>query len=200
MPARCATMAVRDHHRPMDPSTSPGPLDAIPPKGASTRLFLALWPSPQARAAALRWQAAQPWPAPARLHDAANFHVTLPFLGAVALAQVPVLAGACAVAFPAFDIVLDHLEVWPHGIVVLAPSSLPAVLVDLHQRLTETVRTHGIALAPHEYRPHLTLARHGSGLIPAEGALPPVQWRVNRYVLAVSAAGQYSVLQSYPAS
>jgi hypothetical protein len=27
-----------------------------------------------------------------------------------------------------------------------------------------------------------------------------VQWRVNRYVLAVSTGGQYNVVQSYPAS
>jgi hypothetical protein len=45
----------------------------------------------------------------------------------------------------------------------------------------------------------LTLAHHGAGLTPADVTLPPVQWLVNRYELAVSAGGQYSVLQSYPA-
>lgn len=169
------------------------------PKGATLRLFLALWPSPEARMAALRWQTAQGWPADARLHAAANFHVTLPFIGAVPHAQVPKLAAACAVPMTPFDLMLDHVEAWPRGIVALAPTTVPDALVDLHQRLCAAVQAQGIALEPRLYRPHLTLARHASGLVPADVDLPPVQWRVTRYVLAVSAAGQYSVMQSYPA-
>jgi 2'-5' RNA ligase len=163
------------------------------------RLFLALWPSPEARMTALRWQTAQAWPADARLHAPANFHVTLPFIGAVAHAQVPALAAACSVPLTPFDLVLDHVEVWPRGIVVLAPTTVPDVLVELHSRLTDAVCAQGIELEPRAYRPHLTLARHASRLVPVEADLLPVRWRVIRYVLAVSAAGQYSVMQSYPA-
>jgi 2'-5' RNA ligase len=170
------------------------------PKGATARLFLALWPSPEARTAATRWQAAQAWPAGAQLVAAPNFHVTLPFIGAVALARVQVLASGCTVPFRAFDVALDQVEVWPHGTVSLVPSVIPDELVDLHSRLSDTVRANGIELEPRDYRPHLTLARHGSGLSPVELQLPPVQWRVNRYVLAVSTGGQYNVVQSYPAS
>ncbi len=184
----------------MTPTTSPDQPQPPPPKGASARLFLALWPSPEARAAASRWQAAQPWSAGGQLVEPANFHVTLPFIGAVALSRVPVLAAACAMPLEAFDIVFDRVEVWPHGVVVLAPTSVPAALVDLHERLCATLLTQGIELAVRPFRPHLTLARQSSGLVPAELALAPVRWRVNRYVLAVSAGGHYSVVQSYPAS
>lgn len=185
----------------MNPSPIPGTPQAATPKGASARLFLALWPSPEARLAASRWQAAQPWPAGAQVVAPSNFHVTLPFIGAVALARVQVLAAACVVPFKAFDILLDRVEVWHHGVVVLVSSALPGALVDLHERLTTTVRAQGIELDTREFRPHLTLARRSAGLVPVEpDTLAPVQWRVNRYVLAVSAGGQYNVVQSYPAS
>ncbi|MBK6853271.1 MAG: RNA 2',3'-cyclic phosphodiesterase [Burkholderiales bacterium] len=184
----------------MNPSPSPDTPESVAPKGATARLFLALWPSPEARTAASRWQAAQAWPADAQTVVPSNVHVTLPFIGAVALSRVQVLAAACTVTFRAFDLVLDRLEVWHHGTVVLLPSTLPDALVDLHERLTTTVRAQGIELDTREFRPHLTLARHCAGLVPADPDLAPVQWRVNRYVLAVSAGGQYNVVQSYPAS
>ncbi|MEY4752009.1 MAG: hypothetical protein RIQ60_4223 [Pseudomonadota bacterium] len=182
-----------------EPNAAQPSASQAPPKGATLRLFLALWPGPEVRSAALRWQAAQHWPATARLHDAANLHLTLPFIGAVAHAQVPALAAACALPLAPFDLVLDHVEAWPRGVVVLAPSQVPEALLDLHRRLRAAVLAQGLALDDRDYRPHLTLARHAEGLTPVDTGLAPLHWRVSRYVLALSAGGHYSVVQSYPA-
>ncbi len=159
-----------------------------------------MWLSPVARKEALRWQAAQDWPADSRLHSAAKFHVTLPFIGEVTQDRVAELAAGCTVPLAPFNLILDRVEVWSRGIIVLAPTAVPDALMDLHLRLCTAVKAQGIQLESRPYRPHLTLARHASGMTPVDIGLPPVRLRVGRYVLAESSAGQYKVIRSYPAS
>jgi 2'-5' RNA ligase len=152
--------------------------------------------------AATRWQAAQTWPAHARLTAPSKLHLTLPFIGAVSLPRVPDLLQACALPFTAFDLQLDQVEHWPHGLIVLTPSQTPGALVDLHQRLAERVEGLGFPLEQRPYRPHLTLARHAEGFGLDEGThpVPAVAWHAKAYVMAHSVAGRYDVLRRYPSS
>lgn len=188
-------------------------MNAQPPHGPATRppgrdparLFLALWPDAAALRAIQAWQQAVAWPSGARLTAAANLHVTLHFIGNVPRARLPELTDGLGPPqvqpFAPFDWALDEFDVWHHGIAVLQPSRpAPAALLALHASLAQALQTLQLPVETRPFRPHLTLARHGTGAALRTGASPaPVHWRADAgYVLAESAGG-YHVLQRFGA-
>lgn len=179
------------------PATRP----AAPPRDPA-RLFLALWPDAPARRALHAWQQALRWPPDARLTAPPHLHLTLHFIGNVPRARLPELASSLVQPFTPFDWVLDDFAVWHHGIAVLQPSGeVPAALVELHAGLADALHSLALPVETRPFRPHVTLARHGSGAALPDGAIapPPVHWRVHEgYVLAESAGG-YHVLQRFAA-
>lgn len=166
------------------------------------RLFLALWPDAPTRRAMQAWQQALHWPSNARLTAPPHLHLTLHFIGNVPRARLPELATGLVQPFTPVELVLDQFAVWHHGIAVLQPSGeTPAALIDLHGALAEALRALALPIEDRPFRPHVTLARHGSGAALPEGATPPppVRWRADDgYVLAESAGG-YQVLQRFAA-
>lgn len=159
------------------------------------RLFLALWPDDDTRAALLTWQQAQTWPATARLTQGHDLHLTLHFLGQVPESRLPALKQALPPPGAPVTLKLDHLDVWPNGVAVLLPETAPPALLDLHARLGETLTQLGLPLEPRPYQPHITLARRAKGLIP--NAVPPLRWTAQRYALVHSDHG-YHPLQYCP--
>jgi RNA 2',3'-cyclic 3'-phosphodiesterase len=160
------------------------------------RLFLALWPDAAGRAALLAWQRAVRWPPAARLTSAQNLHLTLHFIGAVPAARVPELAAGVARPCPAFELLLDRFEVWPRGVAVLQPATVPAPLTTLVDELADALKALALPVESRPFRPHATLARHATGATLAD-APPPLRWPVHAgYVLAESAGG-YRVLQRF---
>jgi len=166
---------------------------------ATSRIFLALWPGPRTRAATAAWQFAQRWPAKARVIAPSNLHMTLHFIGAVPTDSVPVVAARLSVPFRSLAFELDHVEVWPRGLLVLAPTRPCDELVALHARLADRLLTLQLPLEQREFRPHVTLARRAAAAAPVGPAPPPVRWMAQGYVLAVSENGRYRVLQQYSA-
>ena len=166
---------------------------------ATSRIFLALWPGAHTRAATVAWQDAHRWPAKARVTAPSKLHLTLHFIGAVPTGSVPALAAGLAVPFRRFELELDHVEVWPRGMVVLAPSRPGDALPALHAGLADGLLALGLPLEQREFRPHVTLARHAPGAAPVGALPPPVRWRAQRYVLAASEQGRYRVLRQYTA-
>ncbi|MDB5730414.1 MAG: 2-5 ligase [Variovorax sp.] len=164
---------------------------------ATSRIFLALWPGPRTRAATIAWQDAHRWPAEARVTAPSKLHMTLHFLGAVPAGSVPSVAAGLAVPFRHFAFELDHVEIWPRGVVVLSPSRPGDELLALHACLADALLALRLPLEPREFRPHVTLARRASGAASAGPAPPPVEWGVEGYVLAVSENGNYRVLRQY---
>ncbi len=164
---------------------------------ATSRIFLALWPGPRARAATVAWQDAHRWPAEARVTAPSKLHMTLHFIGSVPTDEVPAVAAGLAVPFRRFALELDQVEVWPRGVVVLSPSRPGDELLALHARLADGLLALGLPLEPREFRPHVTLARRAPGAAPAGPAPPPVRWRAAGYVLVVSENGRYRVLRQY---
>lgn len=159
---------------------------------ASLRVFVALWPTPVARAAAVAAQQALPWPAGATQVAAADLHLTLAFIGAVPQEQLEHVTRAAGMRSASIELALDRLEVWKGGTVVLRPSCVPSALVDLHGRLVESLRACAVPFDARPFVPHVTLGRKARGLV-AEG-VAPVPWRSDGHVLALSAGGRYSVI------
>jgi 2'-5' RNA ligase len=161
----------------------------------SLRLFIALWPTPATRAAAVAAQAALCWPAGARQVAASDLHLTLAFIGAVPQEQLDTVTQAARIPSARVELALDQIEVWKGGTVVLRPTREPVALGDLEGRLAASLRACGVPFDERPFASHVTLGRKAQGIVDA--AVPPVRWRSAGHVLALSAGGRYSVLARF---
>jgi 2'-5' RNA ligase len=137
-----------------------GPKPAGASGGGARRLYFALWPD-----AALRSTiTAATLPAltgPERIVPAGELHVTLAFLGAVAVDRVSAAVEAarkvsCEGGVQRFD----RLARWgARGPVVLEPMSVEDSLRALHAELHSLLSAAEFALDRREFRPHITLSR-----------------------------------------
>jgi 2'-5' RNA ligase len=166
------------------------------------RLFLALWPEPALRARLAAYRDEWHWPAGAKPVADATLHLTLHFIGALALDRVPGLAASLA-AVAAPDTVLRPAaaEVWKGGIAVLRIDA-DAALAELHERLGSVLASAGIPVDARPFAPHVTLARKAAR---AEPPSEPAafQWHANSFVLAESiarASAPYEVLSRFGAA
>ena len=167
----------------------------------AARLFLALLPTDEVKAALASYAEQWRWPAGAQRYAAPDWHVTLHFLGSLPRQRLDELRAGLALPVTPFELHLGQAELWPHGLAVLCPEVVPSGLAQLHAALAQALARLGLRTDPRPLRPHLTLARH------AQGAQPPLQrprldWPVAAYALMEStgiAAARYHVLQSYPA-
>lgn len=169
-----------------------------PASGKPLRLFLAIWPTAAGRDALLGEAARWPWPAGSRPTPAAKLHLTLHFLGPVAAGRLSLLRERLHVPFRPFALRLSHPAVWHGGMAVLLAEPEPA-LFDLHQRLGQALGAVEQAVDTRPFAPHVTLARHATGVVPPALAAP-LQWRVSSYALVSSVPGAgYRSLQRYRA-
>lgn len=165
------------------------------------RLFLALWPDWRLRSALALYRDAWHWPAHARRVRTDKLHLTLHFIGAVPAARAAGLLSGLAVPFDAFEVVLDRPAVWPQGLAVLEPQTVPPPLAALHAVLGEVLHAADLPVAARPFIPHVTLARRAVGARPSAQAVA-LHWAVSGYVLVASrlgAEGGYRVLARYPA-
>ncbi|WP_347905344.1 RNA 2',3'-cyclic phosphodiesterase [Pseudomonas purpurea] len=165
------------------------------------RLFFALPCSDAQRRAIARWRSALEL-SDGRAVPAVNFHLTLMFLGTVAVAQIPGICAAVAgvrVPGEALNVPLDRLDVWRRaGILLLAPEQTPQALSQLVYALQQALLPYGIVETPREFRPHLTLMRNYRAPVP-EAAIPPDFHLVaNHFSLFESHKGRYRALAQWP--
>ncbi|MFC5509733.1 RNA 2',3'-cyclic phosphodiesterase [Massilia jejuensis] len=167
--------------------------------GASTRLFLALWPDPAIRHLLRARRDAWNWPRGASPVRADKLHLTLHFLGEVPSERVPALRAGVAVPFTPFTLSIGTPRLWHHGIAVLEPHQEPAALLALHANLSAALVALGLRPEERSYRPHVTLARRANNaVVPPEAE--PILWQVGGYALVESTPGDggaYTVLQQY---
>lgn len=163
------------------------------------RVFLALRPGPAVRAAlgeyVLEWQ----WPVHVQRYAPADWHVTLHFIGPVPRWRLPVLQAALAEPVTPFELRFGEPALWPHGLAVLLPITVPSPLQCLHAQLGQQVRQLGLRCDERAYRPHLTLARRAAHAVPP-AHLPAWGWPVRGYALMESTGDtsqRYRVLQHY---
>ena len=170
------------------------------------RLFFALWPDDDIRAriarvgAALRLSGARPVPRE-------NYHLTLAFVGEVAMPQLAVMqqigrgqrASGCTIKFDAY-------EYWPDPrVVVAAARETPPAMIELWMRLLRDLTLHQAALRlqrlPPRPRAHVTLARKVAQA-PVLQAMSPLYWSARSFSLVRSdtsgAHSVYTVVDTWP--
>ncbi|SFB94649.1 2'-5' RNA ligase [Polaromonas sp. OV174] len=164
-----------------------------------TRLFFALWPDTPLREQLADYSASCVWPREAKPVAAADFHLTLRFVGNLDLAQVEPLQGLRAPDFVAFPLLFGQPELWGE-VAVLRPSMASAALLELQAALDAQLSALGLSAHNRSFQPHVTLARRAS-----DALLPPpsaIAWQVKAFYLAASlpsATGRYRILQTYGA-
>lgn len=166
---------------------------------ATLRLFIGLWPPPDAHAALVAHSQGWTWPAQARRTRPERLHVTLHFLGEVASEWLPALRREIDFPWTGCALLLDRPVVWPGGIAVLEASAVPGPLADLHGELAARLRGLGLPVEERPYRPHVTLARKAFGARPPASP-EPVRWRAAAgFALVHSLPGGrgYETLQSF---
>jgi 2'-5' RNA ligase len=170
------------------------------------RCFYALWPDDDIRAriarvgAALRLSGARPVPRE-------NYHLTLAFVGEVAMPQLAVMeqigrsqrAAGCTIKFDAY-------EYWPDPrVVVAAARETPPEMIELWMGLLRDLTLHQAALRlqrlPPPPRAHVTLARKVAQA-PVLQAMSPLYWSARSFSLVRSdtsgARSVYTVVDTWP--
>jgi 2'-5' RNA ligase len=174
------------------------PIDAHrPADNGGMRLFLALWPDAAVRQRLVDALSAWVWPPRAVVVPPERLHLTLHFLGQVADTDTSALRRRLPPLPMPFELDFGRAALWPQGIAVLEPLSVPPGLVALHAALADTLHGIGLRTDPRPLRPHVTLARHAQGTcLPATGLR--WAWPVNGYALVHSVSGpplRYELLQ-----
>lgn len=165
------------------------------------RLFFALPCAPEQRRAIAQWRRALALTS-GRPVPAENFHLTLIFLGAIAVAQIPAICAAAArVRTPSEPLMvpLDRLDVWRSaGILVLAPEHAPLALRQFVYALQQALLPLGLLESTREFRPHLTLLRHYREPVPESTAPANVHLVAEHFSLFESHKGHYRSLADWP--
>ncbi|GAA4895215.1 RNA 2',3'-cyclic phosphodiesterase [Ferrimonas pelagia] len=162
------------------------------------RLFFAL---PVARTSQLALLKLQSQLAQAGIHGrmipATNFHLTLAFLGSVTASQKDALLARLAdLTVPDLHLELDTLHYWAKpGIVALGARRTPIALGQLATQLQQDAYQHGLHPTRHAFRPHITLFRGASALLPDLAHVPeqPIVMTSHSVELMVSVNGPAGV-------
>lgn len=158
------------------------------------RTFFALKPCAETALAVEAWCQLS-WPLLQRPIPAANYHLTLAFLGDIGAGQLEYLAG-CAASLDGgvINLALDTLGYWNKPqILWLGPAICPQELLDLAQRLKLSAGNCGLKVERRAYRPHLSLARRVSPE-PAAALTPPrFNCHFNSFALYESRQGRAGV-------
>ena len=159
------------------------PSDAIiQPSGH--KLFFALWPDEDTRAALARLQPL----APGRAIAAAKLHLTLAFLGQQpATALAPLLAILDELAVAELRLRVDMLGYFQRPRIAWAGMSAPPpALSALQAELMARLEAAGFSAATHgEFKPHITLAREAKCAPPA-AQFDPIPWHATEVALVES--------------
>lgn len=161
----------------------------------TARIFFALWP-PDALAESLaRFAQDAAKRGSGRPTRRETIHLTLAFLGDVAVSELPTLCalGERVRALP-FSLTIDRCGYWQHNRVFWAgPAEVPDRLRDLHLQLQTALAESAYPIDPpaRQYIPHITLVRRMPSAIdissPPEGAVfPALEWQCTNFVLVRS--------------
>jgi 2'-5' RNA ligase len=156
---------------------------------AVQKVFVALWPTSVVRD---RLDAVADQLAPSAPHArriaAANFHLTLAFIGSLSEERVSELAGSIGqCAAEEFDWVVDHVGHFDRVHVVWAGGAATAALRGLAGRVFALLNSLAIEYDRKAFAPHVTLLRNvtrwHAGRTPIE---PAIVWRSRRATLVLS--------------
>lgn len=170
---------------------------------AKVRVFFALWPSSEERAALAAWQAPLRELCGGRAMRAETLHATLVFLGEVEERRLEALQlAAQEVRGHAFRLVFDVAHYWGHNHILFATAcNVPPPLLQLVDKLEQSLARHRFRFEKRPYKLHLTLLRHARYSDAALPCMPCVVWNVRDFALVRSAPDEnganYQVLARF---
>ncbi|TLX64359.1 RNA 2',3'-cyclic phosphodiesterase [Stutzerimonas nosocomialis] len=132
----------------------------------------------------------------------ANLHLTLAFLGSLPSTRLPQLRriGAALQCHHRFELHLQRLEQWKHGLTVLMPDAPPQALLELQRDLGQRLVAQGLAQDNPDFRPHVTLFRQAAPI--ARHPQVSLRWPAERVVLCLSenlpGGVRYREMDSWP--
>jgi 2'-5' RNA ligase len=155
------------------------------------RVLFALWPDAAVRASLAA--------ASRNLHERRGgrrtrqdtLHLTLVFIGEIAVDRLPELfAAAEGVAVPKFEVLFDRHDCWWHNhIAHLGASQSPPELLNLVGQLESRLAAADIPFDRRQYVPHITLLRKADCSPQIENpALAPISWPARDFVLVSSSS------------
>lgn len=168
---------------------APGSAPVADANGGSVRLFFALIPDLAVRAGLVALASDVARSARGRAPAAANIHLTLAFLGAVAGPRLPALqqiGATVAAATSPFLLVLDRVGSFlGSGIAWAGTEAIPAELGRLVLTLNRALDAAGFALETRPFHPHVTLARRCIQR-PESATIEALEWSIDRIALMAS--------------
>lgn len=177
-------------------------MSAVPAHGLQ-RLFFALWPDDELRAALAAAAGTLRRACGGRAVPSRNLHMTLAFLGNVPAARLPELqAIAAGLAAQSFVLTLNRIGWWRAQRLVWAgtercPHDLEALAVALAGRL----QAGGFRTEERRFVPHVTLLRD-AGRAPEPATLQSLAWQPAQFVLVRSVPAarsvNYRILSKWP--
>jgi RNA 2',3'-cyclic 3'-phosphodiesterase len=132
-----------------------------------------------------------------------DFHVTVLFVGEVAVEQLPLVMDAPQeIRVPPFELVLDEIDTLsPANVLCLLAARAPRELLALADGLRFSLLARQVKPKPQVLRPHLTLARKLEGRITMR-PLASYCWTVTDFVLAestvTSRGSEYEIIGRWP--
>ncbi|HSW08791.1 MAG TPA: 2'-5' RNA ligase family protein [Aquabacterium sp.] len=166
------------------------------------RCFIALmlptsaWPALEAARALWRW------PAAVRPLSGPDLHMTLHFIGDLAVAQPDALSAALSgVTMRPLQVAIDAPALWNNETAVLTGVASPEMGA-LHDAVGRALAGTGLPVDARRWRPHVSLARSARGaIVPAVPT--PVSWQATGLALACASGGgaqRYRLLRTWPAA
>ncbi len=172
------------------------------PAEPTRRLFFALWPDDETRAA-IADLAREQIHRKARRVAADNLHITLAFPGNVtARVQACLEEAASGITGAPFELAVDRLGYWSGPrIIWAAPAQTPRELWSLVTSLREVLAACGLEPENRPYQAHISLARKASQALGVT-RIAPIPWSIRQFCLVESvsepAGVRYRVLRIWP--
>lgn len=165
------------------------------------RLFFALWPSASVRKR-IEVARAGHLPGAGRWTKPENLHVTLVFLGNVAVERIPLVEqAASAIRTPPFQLRFDLIRCGPKNMAWLEPSVATPELAKLVSVLQSNLSALDFEIEKREYRAHMTLIRKLEKRIDAY-RIEPIRWPVQAFSLVESmqsrGSSKYALRRIWP--
>jgi RNA 2',3'-cyclic 3'-phosphodiesterase len=167
------------------------------------RLFFALWPDniTRRRCAAVMQSICLGNSKPV---NPGNLHVTLLFLGKLALEQeIAVRQAAMTIPVPKISLRFDQLSFWKKpGVICLTSVELSEELTALVNNLTMLAKKLDIPIDERPFKPHVTLAKKARELTALE--IEPIDWHCEAFCLVESKSSpngvEYCIIEQWDAS
>lgn len=118
----------------------------------------------------------------------ANIHLTLVFLGEIAIDQLKLIRSAMnSITAQAFNFSIDKIGYWKQNKIIFArPNKCVPELLALVNNIQSTLSAIGLAYDSRTYKPHITLVRKAKPIQVIPALAPTISWRVTEWFLIQS--------------